>query len=604
MADGSAPAGGILDGVRERFEESTDFTVGIEEEYQLLDPATLALTNRYEELMAAADEPLRDRLAGELIASEIEYRTRRHLTFADAARELVEGRLATLALADRLGLSLGISGVHPFSPWTEQRIIDTPHYRRLDEELGYVAWTNNTWSLHLHAGVRGADRAVAVSTAMRSVLPELLALSANSAVFLGRPTRLHSTRVQTFTKSFPRCGVPDAYAGWDDYARFVELLERTNSIVESTQIWWSVRPHHTFGTVEVRICDGQTEMGEALAVAALMLACIAGFAAEADAGRPLPAHARGLIEENIWRAQRARPRGAPHRPRPGRRAAHDGRDRGAARVDGAGARRARPGPFLAGVPRDARATATARCARSARLDELGDVRAMHAEVVERTRRSAEEALEIGGRGGGVSTEGPGPPPELTPEELAAAFAEQLARTPVRDLLLQTMATFTDMAGIRLGLGPGRRERARPGPGAPGHRDPARADRGGRPGARRRPGAPVPGAAGDAPDGVRPRSSRGRPRAAARRPAEAPAAEPPPPPRPTAPADDPASRLWVPPGTRRTGDPRDLTPPFGRAHDGPSRVVEIAAGSASPSGMLRQILHAVRALPIGQSEGSQ
>ena len=97
----------------------------------------------------------------------------------------------------------------------------------MEEELGYIAWTNNTWSLHLHVGVRGADRAVAVSTAMRSVLPELLALSANSAVFGGRATRLHSTRIQVFTKSFPRCGIPDAFADWDEYAAFVDLLERT-----------------------------------------------------------------------------------------------------------------------------------------------------------------------------------------------------------------------------------------------------------------------------------------------------------------------------------------------------------------------------------------
>jgi glutamate---cysteine ligase / carboxylate-amine ligase len=398
MADGTAPSAGILDGVRERFEGSTDFTVGIEEEYQLLDPATLALTGRYEDLMAAAEEPLRDRLAGELIASEIEYRTGRHLTFADAARELVEGRLATLALADRLGIALGVTGVHPFSPWTEQRIIDTPHYRRVEEELGYIAWTNNTWSLHLHAGVRGADRAVAVSTAMRSVLPELLALSANSAVFGGRPTRLHSTRVQIFTKSFPRCGVPDAFAGWDDYAAFVALLERTGSIVESTQIWWSVRPHHSFGTVEVRICDGQTEMGEALAVAALTMACIAAFAADRDAGRPLPAHARGLIEENIWRAQRH---------------GLEGRlidlDRGVERSTAAAiedllawsAPVHEPlglGPFLAGVPAML-AAGNGAMRQRARLAELGDVRAMHAEVVDRTRRSAEEALEMAAAAG-------------------------------------------------------------------------------------------------------------------------------------------------------------------------------------------------------------
>jgi glutamate---cysteine ligase / carboxylate-amine ligase len=397
MGDGSAPSGGILDGVRERFEESTDFTVGIEEEYQLLDPATFALSSRYEEMMAAADEPLRERLAGELIASEIEYRTRRHLTFADAAREIVEGRLATLALADRLGLVLGITGVHPFSPWTEQRIIDTPHYRRLDEELGYVAWTNNTWSLHLHSGVRGADRAVAVSTAMRSVLPELLALSANSPVYAGRATRLHSTRVQIFTKSFPRCGVPDAYASFDDYAAFADLLERTGSIVESTQIWWSVRPHHTFGTVEVRICDGQTEMGETLAVAALMLACIAAFAADHDAGRPLPAHARGLIEENLWRAER--------HGLEGRLIDLDrGVERSAPEAIEALLEWSAPvheplglGPFLAGVP-DMLSRGNGAMRQVARLAELGDVRAVHAEVVERTRRSAEEALALAAAG--------------------------------------------------------------------------------------------------------------------------------------------------------------------------------------------------------------
>jgi carboxylate-amine ligase len=305
--------------------------------------------------------------------------------------------MATLALADRLGIALGITGVHPFSLWTDQRIIDTPHYRRLDQELGYVAWTNNTWSLHLHAGVRGADRAVAVSTAMRSVLPELLALSANSAVFMGRPTRLASTRTQVFTKSFPRCGIPDAFRDWDEYARFVELLERTGSVVESTQIWWSVRPHHSFGTVEVRICDGQTEMAEALAVAALTLACIAAFCADADAGRPLPAHPRGLIEENLWRAERH---------------GLEGRlidlDRGAERTAAAAIEAllewSAPvheplgvGPFLAGVHAMI-AGGNGAMRQAARMAELGDARALHAEVVERTRRSAEEALAVAAAG--------------------------------------------------------------------------------------------------------------------------------------------------------------------------------------------------------------
>lgn len=384
---------GILAGSRERFDASTDFTVGLEEEFQLLDPATLALTNRFEEMIGEAEPPLRDRLAGELIASEIEYRTGRHTSFADAARELAEGRLATLALAERLGIALAVSGVHPFSPWTEQRIIDTPHYRRVEEELGYVAWTNNTWSMHLHTGVRGADRAMAVSTAMRNVLPELLALSANSAVFGGRATRLHSTRHQIFTKSFPRCGVPDAFADWDAYAAFVELLERTGSIVESTQIWWSVRPHHSFGTVEVRICDGQTEMSHALAVAALALACVAAFAGDLDAGRPVPVVARWLIEENMWRAQR---HGLTGRLIDLER----GVERSTAAAIEALLEWSAPvheplglGPFLAVIP-SMLVEGNGAMRQIARLEALGDVRAMHAEVVERTRRSAEEVLTM------------------------------------------------------------------------------------------------------------------------------------------------------------------------------------------------------------------
>ncbi len=393
MGDGHAP-GGILSGARERFEESTDFTVGLEEEYQLLDPSTLALANRFEELIAAADEPLRERLAGELIASEIEFRTRRNETFADAARELVEGRLATLALADRLGITLGVAGVHPFSHWTDQRIIDTPHYRRVEEELGYIAWTNNTWSIHLHVGVRGADRAVAVSTAMRSVLPELLALSANSAVFHGRATRLHSTRMQVFTKSFPRCGVPDAYGSWDEYAAMVDLLERTGSIVESTQIWWSVRPHHAFGTVEIRICDGQTEMGDAMAVTALAMACVAAFARDHDEGRTLPAHSRGLIDENIWRAQRYGLEGAlidldRGAVRPTTTAVEQLLDWSASVHEPLGLT-----PYLGGVPRML-TEGNGAMRQEARLAALGgDVVALQAEIVDRTRRSAHEALAL------------------------------------------------------------------------------------------------------------------------------------------------------------------------------------------------------------------
>jgi carboxylate-amine ligase len=390
-ADRHEPSG-ILAGVRERFAASTDFTIGIEEEYQLLDPESLALVNRFDDVFGAAEGSLAERLAGELIASEIEYRTVKHDTFATAARELAEGRLATIALAQSRGVGVGISGVHPFSTWPDQKIIDTPHYRLVEGGLGYVAWTNNTWSIHLHCGVRDADRAIAVSSAMRSVLPQLLALSANSAIFWSRATRLHSTRTQVFAKSFPRCYVPDAFASWDEYGDFVQLLERTNSIEESTQIWWSIRPHHSFGTIEVRICDGQSEMHEAVALAALATACIAQFCRDYDAGIALPMPAGRFIEENMWRAIR---HGITGNMIDFERGVEIPTPVAIERLLDWTAPTHAPlglGDFLTTIPQTlAEGNGAVRQLR--RLEALsGDVRAVHSEVMERTAQSAREFL--------------------------------------------------------------------------------------------------------------------------------------------------------------------------------------------------------------------
>src|SRR3712207_5720655 len=154
---------------REQFEESADFTVAVEEEFALLDPHTLGLVNRFEELFAAAaGTELEGMLVGELIASEVEIRTGRCETFAEAAQRMGERRGQLLALADSLGIALAGTGTHPWSPWQEQRIIDTPHYRRNDEYLRYVVWRNNTFGLHVHVGIRGADRAVRVASALRN----------------------------------------------------------------------------------------------------------------------------------------------------------------------------------------------------------------------------------------------------------------------------------------------------------------------------------------------------------------------------------------------------------------------------------------------------
>jgi carboxylate-amine ligase len=291
---------------KEAFEDSTDFTVGIEEEFQILDPDTLALSQRFEELYNAgrADDVLRDRVAGELISSEIEIRSAKGETFADALASQRAARARLFQIAAGRGIKLGSTGTHPFSPWQEQRIIDTEHYRRLQRDLGYVARRNNTWSVHVHVGVRGADRAMAVCDRLRPVLPELLAVSANSPFLDGHDSGLHSVRTQIFTKSFPRCGIPEDWGSWDAYADFVEFLHRTGSIVEATQLWWSVRPHHSFGTVEVRICEAQTSAAESTSIAGLAVAAVAQAALDYDEGVQFESPSPRLVEENFWRAIR------------------------------------------------------------------------------------------------------------------------------------------------------------------------------------------------------------------------------------------------------------------------------------------------------------
>ncbi len=290
---------------RASFEDVPDFTVAVEEEFALLDPATLGLVSRFEEIQAAAKgTDLEPHLAGELIASEAEVRTGRCETFAEAAERIGERRAQLRALADGLGVGLSAVGTHPWSPWQEQRIIDTPHYRRNDELLRYVVWRNNTFGLHVHVGVNGPDRAIRVFSALRNFLPEMLALSASSPFVEGVFTHLHSARTQLFTRMFPRCGIPDAFEGWDEWERYIRFLYETRSITEHTQVWWSVRPHLVFPTVEFRICDGQPDLGEARALSALIYSLVARCARALDEGEPLPSWPNRLLEENLWRAIR------------------------------------------------------------------------------------------------------------------------------------------------------------------------------------------------------------------------------------------------------------------------------------------------------------
>ncbi len=295
-----------LDRAAETFAQASEHTVGVEEEFSILHPQTLALEPRFEELRAAAQEDrlLHEHITGELISSEIEIISGVGGDLHDALARQRERRRRLFALAEAHGVALGATGTHPWADYREQPIIDTEHYRRVEEGLKYVAWRNNTFSLHVHLGVRDIDRAVRACDRLRPVLPLLLAISANSPYLDGRDTGLHSARTQSFTKSFPRCGVPDAFGGWPAYREYIEFLKRTSSIVEFTQVWWSVRPHFSFGTVEVRICDAQASAQESDALAALMVACIAQAVRDVDEGVPATDHPSRLIEENMWRAIR------------------------------------------------------------------------------------------------------------------------------------------------------------------------------------------------------------------------------------------------------------------------------------------------------------
>ena len=308
--DPEAPDSGLdLERVRQTFEESTDFTIGLEEEFAIVNPETLELEHRFPELFEAAQahEVLAPAVRGELIASEIEIRSGRGETFAEAAGRQRERRDALFSLAGSKGLALAATGTHPWADYLDQRIIDTQHYQLLRKDLGWVAQRNNTWSLHVHVGVRGADRAIAVCDWLRELLPPLLAVSANSPFLDREDTGLHSVRTEIFTRTFPRCGVHEPFRDWETYADFVGFLAETKTVVESTQLWWSVRPHHAFGTVEVRICDAQTLGEESFALAGLLAACVVQTALEYDEhgydglGPPLGGTA---IEENLWRAIR------------------------------------------------------------------------------------------------------------------------------------------------------------------------------------------------------------------------------------------------------------------------------------------------------------
>ena len=356
---------------REQYESAQDFTVAVEEEFAVLDPETLDLTNRFEELQAAAQgTALEEHLVGELIASEVEVRTGRCDTFEEAAAQIGERREQLHELADDVGVALGATGTHPWSPWQDQRIIDTPHYRRNDEILQYVVWRNNSFGLHVHVAINGPDRAVAVCNGLRNYLPELLALSASSPFVENVNTGLHSARTEIFTRMFPRCGIPDTYDGWDGFERYVRFLYDTRSI-ERAHAALVERPPAS------RLPDGRDPhlrraarpRRGALAGRALLRAD------RADRARPRRGRAAARLPAPADRGEPLardplRPLGRADRPRDRRRAACARAPRAAGRVGAAAAEELGCADYLTIPAANAAERQIARHAEGASLREI------------------------------------------------------------------------------------------------------------------------------------------------------------------------------------------------------------------------------------------
>jgi carboxylate-amine ligase len=276
------------------------FTLGIEEEFQLVDPGTRELKSHIEEMMAAGSH-LGEQIKPELHQSVVEVGTPICADIGEA-REAVFGlRRALVRIADKGGARIVAAGTHPFSHWKDQEITDRVRYKDIVNEMEDLARANLIFGLHVHVGVSDDEMRIQILNGVRAFLPHLLALSVNSPFWCGRRTGVKSVR-STIFKRFPRTQIPDYFHSWDDYAKYVALLVRTNSIDDAKKIWWDVRPHAYFKTLEFRVCDIPCRAEETVAIAALCQALVAKLHRLFESNLGIRAYTRAVIEENKFRA--------------------------------------------------------------------------------------------------------------------------------------------------------------------------------------------------------------------------------------------------------------------------------------------------------------
>jgi glutamate---cysteine ligase / carboxylate-amine ligase len=280
------------------------YTIGIEEELMIVDRETLDLTSSIEGLLEALGEVEKiGDVKPELMESVCEIATEPCRNTRDAGVQLSALRRIVQQVANERGWAIGSAGTHPFALWEKQRIVSRPRYRELIAGLQFVARQEIIFGIHVHVGLDDPDKAVHVVNGMRVHLPILLALSANSPFWRGQQTGLESTRTPIF-RAFPRVGIPPRYEDFEDWARRIDFMRTTKVIPDYTYLWYDVRPHPNFGTVEIRAMDSQTRVEHTLAIAALIQAMVKELAEHYEAGKSLSRYPYEMLDENKWLAAR------------------------------------------------------------------------------------------------------------------------------------------------------------------------------------------------------------------------------------------------------------------------------------------------------------
>jgi len=279
------------------------FTLGIEEEFQIVDPQTRELRSHVSEFLDEGKMLLGEQIKPEMIQSMVEVGTGICRNIQEARADITRLRAIISKLARKKGMEIVAASTHPISQWKEQEIFDDPHYALLVEELQMVARSLLIFGLHVHVGVADRERQIHIMNAARYFLPHVLALTTSSPFWLGTNTGLKSYRSEVF-KKFPRTDIPDHFDSYQSFQRYVELLLKTKSISNPKKIWWDIRPHPNFPTLEFRICDIPTRVDDTISIAALFQAIVAKLSKLIEKNLGFRLYRRMLIQENKWRAVR------------------------------------------------------------------------------------------------------------------------------------------------------------------------------------------------------------------------------------------------------------------------------------------------------------